>query len=433
MKQDETIKYILGKLWLLLSFASFSYAVDVDFSGFGTIGGTISDKDYTYLRFIDNDGTLKSSSLIGAQADIKFTDQWKATIQGKVAPAKDSDQDWDATLPWAFLSYRPTNDWLIRAGKMRVPLYLNSQNMDVGVTYEMARLPQEVYSLSPNDDGIGVIVTKSFEFSSGELLIDAFYGKINTPYRTYLREDLSAYSAYGGLPKGANFTNIGITTAGISLTYETDENNRFRAGFYKSNIDYKNKGGGGTFSLQAPNPILLAVFNPIPLPNYYQPDGAMDKNEILVFTLGVDYDLGDGYRIMSEYAMRKMPNADTGPDAQSAYVALSKHIGKWTPYVSLSGITTSDHVKNLYTTLETDPINNYIPVNRQYADYVVASEQKSVALGFSYAISPTQKIKAEWTQSRIGSVSNFLIDSPTSAPITHETINVFSLSYSMTF
>ena len=64
---------------------------------------------------------------------------------------------------------------------------------------------------------------------------------------------------------------------------------------------------------------------------------------------------------------------------------------------------------------------------------MVAMEQKSVSLGLSYALSPTQKIKAEWTNARIGSVSNFLVDTPDDQAITHENINVISLSYSMTF
>ena len=54
-----------------------------------------------------------------------------------------NDNRYEGSVSWAFLSYRPTNDWLIRAGKQRTPLYLYSETVDVGVTYDFARLPTE--------------------------------------------------------------------------------------------------------------------------------------------------------------------------------------------------------------------------------------------------------------------------------------------------
>ena len=224
------MKHIVAKIGLILTLSSFAYAVDMEFSGFGTLGGAISNKDYTYLRYIDNDGTFNKDSLVGVQTDIIFTPQLSATVQGKFAPSKENDSKWDPSLTWAFLSYRPTNDWLIRVGKVRIPLYLNSQNMDVGVTYDAIRLPNEVYSLSPEDNALGIIVTKSFELETGELSADAFYGKVNTPYRVYLRDDMSAYSTLGGRPQGANFSDLKLDLMGLALLYETDEGNRFRDG-----------------------------------------------------------------------------------------------------------------------------------------------------------------------------------------------------------
>ncbi len=421
------MKHIVAKIGLILTLSSFAYAVDMEFSGFGTLGGAISNKDYTYLRYIDNDGTFNKDSLVGVQTDIIFTPQLSATVQGKFAPSKENDSKWDPSLTWAFLSYRPTNDWLIRVGKVRIPLYLNSQNMDVGVTYDAIRLPNEVYSLSPEDNALGIIVTKSFELESGELSADAFYGKVNTPYRVYLRDDMSAYSTLGGRPQGANFSDLKLDLMGLALLYETDEGNRFRVGLYKSILD---NNYGGNFALQPSITPPLSLFYPLP---YYQPVLPFNKTDIIAFTLGMDYRCDEGYRITSEYAMRKMLDADTGPNSQSAYVTLSKNIEKWTPYITLSGTKTSNNVKNLYAALNADPVNNILPANRQFADYIIGSEQKSVALGISYSLSPTQKLKAEWARSHIGSMSNFLIDTPSIEPITHETINVFSLSYSMSF
>lgn len=421
------MKYTVKIIGIALSIASSLYAIDVDISGFGTIGGAISDKSYTYQRFINEEGTLNKDSVFGLQGTIVFNPQWSATVQGKFAPALDDDTQWDPQLAWAFISYRPSNDWLIRMGKIRMPLYLNSQNMDIGVTYDMARLPHEIYSLSPSNDGLGGIITKTFELDSGEMLIDAFYGQIDTPYRTYMRDDLSAF---GGFSKGANFEDLEIALKGLSISYEVNNGDRYRAGVYQSKITKDGVGTAGNFLLQPSTTFPLSVLYPFP---YYQPDGSLNKSDLIAFTVGADIGLGKGYRLSGEYAMRKMLNSDTGPNAQGAYLMLSKNIDKWTPYVRIATLKTNDNVKDLYATLNTDPVNQALPVNRHYADLIVGAEQNSVAIGFSYVLSPMQKIKAEWSHARIGAMSNFLVDNNGPEAVSHENINVFSLSYSMSF
>ena len=51
------------------------------------------------------------------------------------------------TPTWAFVSWRPDNDWLLRLGKQRLPLFLNTENRDVGQTYDLLRLPGGVHDL----------------------------------------------------------------------------------------------------------------------------------------------------------------------------------------------------------------------------------------------------------------------------------------------
>ena len=83
-------------------------------SGFGTLGYAKSNQSYNFERFVNDGGTIQRDSVVGVQADAKFTDSIGATIQGKLAPSLKSDSSWDGTLSWAFLSWRPANDLLIR-------------------------------------------------------------------------------------------------------------------------------------------------------------------------------------------------------------------------------------------------------------------------------------------------------------------------------
>ena len=66
------------------------------------------------------------------------------------------------------------------------------------------------------------------------------------------------------------------------------------------------------------------------------------------------------------------------------------------------------------------------------ADQVRAQDQHSLAFGVSYQLSPTQKLKAEWMRVRIGRTSS-LVDSPSGGDISHQNLNVFSMSYNFVF
>ena len=77
------------------------------------------------------------------QLDAALNEQFGATLQGRGGAVGSGRSETSAKPTWAFLSYRPSNDWLLRAGKLRVPVYLHSSNLDVGVTYDMGLLPRE--------------------------------------------------------------------------------------------------------------------------------------------------------------------------------------------------------------------------------------------------------------------------------------------------
>ena len=115
----------------------------ISYSAFGTLGAAVSDRDYNYQRFINSSGTVKRDSVFGTQVDAQFNPEWSGTLQLKAAPATNADSRWALTASWAFLSWRPNNDWLVRAGKVRIPLYLFSENLDVGQSYDFARMPTE--------------------------------------------------------------------------------------------------------------------------------------------------------------------------------------------------------------------------------------------------------------------------------------------------
>ena len=452
-------------------------AAEMSLSGFGTLGYAQSNQAYNFERFINNNGTIKRDSVAGVQADVKFTDQIGATVQGKFAPSLNSDTAWAGTLSWAFLSWRPTNDWLIRLGKQRIPVYLYSESQDVGGTYDFAHLPDEMYSISPSTDYIGISLSKTWTPSLGELTLDGYAGNIKTDWRIYQRDNIQI----PGSPQypGANFKNISADSGGFALTLLRDED-KYRASIHKQ-----------TTTINPYSPAYLSLlpaagFAPGIIPSITSqlvlagmsatpglgvgvsaqdtaaaaagtlggsaytvlPQAEITTVNSLVYTFSAEINMPEDFRVIGEYGRRKITNGVTGIDTSGGYLALLKEVDAWTPYVSYALIKSRSDLLSQYQAVNSNPGLTVAPsplaaiargaaagINasqRVLADGMLPYDQYTVALGTSYRLTPKQKIKFEWARTHVGVASSF-VDAPSGGNVSNQNINVLSLSYNFVF
>ncbi|EGF30696.1 hypothetical protein IMCC9480_1002 [Oxalobacteraceae bacterium IMCC9480] len=405
-------------------------AVDLSYSGFGTFGYSRSDQPYHYQRFVDNDGTFQRDSVLGLQVDARINDQFSATVQGKVAASLKSDSVTDATISWAFLSWRPSNDWLVRAGRLRVPLYLRSESTDVGTTFDFAQLPTEVYSTSPTTDLDGLAVSKTWNSAVGEWTLDGYIGSTRTTYRTYLRDAPAA-----GLP-GQVFSPVKVSARGLVLTFQNDDN-LYRIGAHD----------GQARSIGQSLPVTFPYVTIAPGIGYYQVSSQMPgpglttvaKAHSPTYTLGADMAVGADFRLIGEYVRRNVLGIRTGTDTQGAYLAVLRPVGAWTPYLSVGRLLSKPDARDFYGKVNANRVPAFIPgaaqinaAQRAGADSLTPFDQTTWAAGTSYRLSPSSKLKAEWARTRVGLASG-LIDAPAGSEPGNQVINVLSLSYSFVF
>ena len=418
----------------LLSLATLPVAaLDFSVSGFGTLGYARSDRSYAYQRFIDDGGTLSRDSLAGLQVDAKFADQFGATLQVKAAPAMTNDKQYEGTVSWAFLSWRPSNDWLIRAGRQRIPLYLYSQSFDVGVTYDFARLPTEMYSISPNNDFDGLSFSKNWGLDSGDLTLDGFWGKSKADIRVWLRDNIPPVQSAGPI-----FRALELKGGGLALSYKQNEN-VYRVGVGRVVIGERN----GVSSIPTTFPFVTLF----PGVGYYQVDAALPGPGIPTIsrfgyttaTLGADVDAGSGFRAVGELARTFVPQTDVSTQSTRGYASVLKRLEKWTPYVTYAFLRSQARPLNLHNSVNNTTVPAFVPgavlINasqRAGADGILAYDQSSWAVGTSYAFSATSKLKAEWMRVRIGQTSS-LVDAPPASNIRNQHINVLSVSYNFVF
>ena len=399
---------------------------EVTFSGFATAGFAISDQNYRYQRFITNDGTFKRDSVLGGQLDLKLNDAFSITTQAKLAPSLSDDQKIEPILTWAFVSWRPTNDLLFRGGRVRIPLYLNSANTDIGATFDFARLPTEIYSTTPTTDIDGFAASKTWNLALGELTLDGYIGTTHLHFR-------QAASNFPPFATEAYYLPATTNLYGLALTLQTNEN-IFRVSAYDT---YTKLRVPSTFPFVSimPGVGYYQVSNDLPGPGVPE----VDIIHTPIYSVGADIGIGYGFRLMAEYVRRNVLDMDTSSDSQSAYLAILKPIQAWTPYVNVAFLRSMDNTLQLYRAMKHNVVPESIPgaALLNAAQYSAASliesyDQITWAIGTSYRINSTSKLKAEWAITDIGDVSNF-VDTPINEFSGNRLINVFSVSYSLVF
>ena len=405
--------------------------INYNFSGFGTLGYTISDQPFKYLQYIDDQGTFARDSLLAGQLDIKFDPKLSATIQAKVAPNESQETGLDADITWAFLSYRPTNDWLFRAGKLQIPGYLNSVNRDVGVTYDYARLPSEFDSISPIYSFLGASVSKTFALADNEIIIDAYAGKTKAASRYYIGDDIEGF-----YQEGADYYKLEVEVVGASITYKTTHNT-YLAGLHRATIKKEN---GQPWVKKTGFTDIIPELG-IGYYNDQENSGTTTANsfDLYIANIGADIYLSNEVRLAAELAIRNTNDIETGINSIAGYISLQTKINNWTPYIFYSQIKTISDDFKAYSQIDNNQVPNYIPsasaINASQhviADSFEAYDQFSIAIGTSYRFTPVNMLKAEIMMVQVGKSSS-LFDIPSGAASKDYSTTVFSISYSFAF
>lgn len=421
-----------GVAMLPLALAAPAQAVDLAWSGFGTLGYAQSDQPVNYQRFIDEKGTFKRDSVLGAQVDAHFSQQWGATLQVKAAPSNHSDAQWQASLAWAFVSWRPSDDWLIRAGKLRLPFMLNTENADVGATYDFVRLPQEVYSIAPTTDVVGLSISKTWFGETFDWTAEAYSGKAST-YWHYYGRDRTIDNARS---PGSWFLPIDMKSSGLVLTARSMEHT-VRVGYHEGEASRPGERMGSGFNYAAcPPPPGAPAGTVMPPPNCYNLGANdLDKVRVPIITLGASVSLPEHFKLTAEYGKSKIGSASRGLNRWGGYVALSKRIGAWTPYVYYAKVKSKGDALSMYEQFNGNAgvVNPaYRSYQRLMADLLADYDQSTVAVGTSFWVTTKSVIKAEWSQVNTGVASSF-VDAPVGGESGNRRIDVLSLSYSFTF
>lgn len=413
-----------------------SWASDLSLqgSGFGTLGWARSNRDWAYQRFIDRDGTFKSDTLLGGQLDLKMGDHWSATVQVTLAPDDRDDHRWQLQPSWAFVAWRPNNDWLLRAGKLRVPFFLRSEQMEVGATYNELRLPSEIYGVVPTQDFVGAHVARSWLAGSGELSVDVYTGRARQTKRVWQREGIP-----GAVQAGDAYWDVNTTATGLVTTWSLDSA-KVRLGAHRVRTS---KSDGRALPIR-PTWVELVPGSGI---GYWQtesslPGPGVETVNVMVnhaYILGTEFTPAPAWKVIAEAGRIVQRNTERSIDSLQAYVTVSREVGAFTPYLTFSQVKSTRTSRDWAQKLEETTVPSFVDTTgllnasmRLAADSVPVYDQHSIALGSSFSLSPTSKLKAEWQHTSAKASGMFDLAAGEKL-FKHRTLDTLSVNYNFVF
>lgn len=346
------------------------------FSGYGTLGAahsTNNEADYR-TNYFQPDGSARNhnwdpnlDSKAGVQADAFLIGKiLTATVQ--VQSARRYDHTYTPALEWANLKYQPVESFYLRAGRVVAPVFMNSENRNVGYTLTAIRPPADVYFINPMSriDGLDT----GYKFTLGPVMVNS--------------------QLAGGVYKD----KLASTT---SPNIETE----IRAGLFNTTFEYEDttvRIGAGRLRVTNDNSTIanykaslaaLSATYPSQIASL-QESTSFDKQYVSIYGIGFNYDPGKWF-ILGEYAGRK-GHTDTIQSAHGWYGLAGYRVGKFTPYAGYSQVRSTEDFDA--TVLPQTSVAAGL-VNAVNADLRLKLEQSTTTAGVRYDFWKNLALKAQ--------------------------------------
>ncbi len=307
------------------------------FNGFGTVGvthlgGEDDGRSYGINGQTNDSWRGDQLSKFGAQLSYGLTDTVGVTVQ---ATAKAQQDEWKANLEWAYLSWQTTDQLMLRAGRLRSPVYMYSESLDVGYSYPWLRLPDEVYSQVQvtNYEGLDAVYTVPLSYGSVTFQLAGGQAK---------NRDYYAYDDQFDIDYDKLF--------GASVSLATNQFGTLRIGYVEADITTDINGTVNNYLTGNPNDSLSLL--------------VLDKEKGKFTSIGYQYDNGT-WVSNNEWTSRMIEN-DGLEAIDSFYLMGGRRFGDFLPHVT-------------YAQLDDN-----------------GGRQSSWTLGLNYQAAPTVVVKGEY-------------------------------------
>lgn len=307
-------------------------------SGFATLGLTHNDNSEAGVIFssaqthpVTQGLSGNLDSVVGLQLNWQLMPATSVVLQG-VARA---GEDFEPKLRMGYVRQQFGNDTAVRLGRMRSPLFYDSDVAEIGYAYLMSRAPIPVY-VTPNNvthlDGADV----QWRHSVGNtaFLLQGYYG--SNSYKHYLYNtgtvqdtdvelhDIAGIAVSAAMP---NLTLRASHTTTSGYTMRSPQISQLNAGLAQVSA---------ALSGVAANPMLPAAMAQTLAAQAQKVSGYANPFDATPTYTSVGFDSNlDAWRLMGEWALLDTQGALTGK-YEGYHLSVGYSIGAFTPYVSVA-------------------------------------------------------------------------------------------------
>lgn len=299
----------------VLSVLASSSAQAIQFDGFMTAGAAMivdidnADKGNVYIgglgdRGITEDLTFEKDTRFGLQISSDVTENMSVVAQ---ILGRGDKGNFNAIIEWAYIDYEFHETTSLHVGKIKQPVYLVNDYVEVGYAYPWIRPPQEVYLLNnPLNTVNGIELLLQFSVGPGTLSFQ--------PYLGSNRDDIP--NAQGAFFEAENIYGLDIKYSGRGYTV------------HASNFQCEVKTTGG-FNIDASDNILMQNLE-------VNLNGTGDCN---VTAAGFNLDMAN-IVVYAEWTQRTTSEELSRPfgDTEAYYATIGYRFGKFLPHITFASI-----------------------------------------------------------------------------------------------
>jgi len=378
----------------LLGTSVMSYqARAVELDGYLTAGLAVHNQSQTdgskvvYLDEVKDDVTFLQDSKFGLQVTADVAEDMQAVAQ-ILASAEDDNYSMD--IEWAYLDYTASESTNLRVGRIKQPVFLISDYLEVGYAYPWIRPPAEAYSNMPVDSIIGV-----------QLLYQTRIGDMNFGFQPYFGSNTE------GVPGQPTVNFFADNYVGMALRLE----NRaftFQISTFQTDVSTVdtasalNSEGSATLSVAS---LSWDIANFVGYTEYTTRDIESDKGT-----------LGQGFNAVPFDALFS--------DQDGYYITLGYRMGKYLPHVT-------------FATIDSEPMAAFDPTNFAGSGQPGPSQgarQDSITLGLRYELNDSAALKMEYQTTELeNNAGNLGLYQPFSSGLVEDKMSLVSVAVDIIF
>lgn len=361
--------------------AQKSLADKISFNGFVSIGASKTNKEVfdrnsptterRYAADQSGDASLLTNTWFGFQMNASLYEGAEFVVQIiALGDEGNSAESFDPRTEWMYLKQDLGGGFNIQAGRIRFPVFAESENFYIGNTYPWVRPPVEVYNSLALTRLDGVSLNGSWPIGD-EWVLDA-------KALLWANEEVDSFGGGAGGPVSGSNTIDNLRGGVVSFTSDAMS---VRLSVMETSENYA---GSVRFSSAiAPNNGYSFAF----------------KDDRRYTTLAYKYDDGTFYSAVE--AVKVDLDKSVLPEDKRFFATFGMHFGNWLPYIGY-GENKVDNAQDIVNS-DTNPVriqfgSPFAPIANlgtvgQNIEGALNRQQKTVTAGFKWDFVPTASLK----------------------------------------